>query len=228
MVGNIKNREFLKKITSIVLPAIILVGTVVYLTLYISHNTPLRLHNDSFYNQALVSAGKSIEFDLHDASRLYVYALHGMLLIFGNTPFAGVVLQVVLFFACLLFLYIGMQYFAGTIVAAIAMAVLAFSPLSLRYLFSMTPEFFYLTFALLVFMLAGAIFEKVKKSFHVKNKEAEAAAVPVSASAPGKPLHNPLPVPKKKLRPQVDFDYVVKEEDMKFDVEVADGDDFEV
>lgn len=229
MAGTIKNREFRKRIASIALPVIILIVTVVYLVLYISYNTPVMLHNDSFYNQALVSAGKSIEFNLLDVSMLYVYALHGMLLIFGNTPFAGLVLQIILFFVCLLLLYIGMQYFAGSMIAAVSMAVLAFSPLSLRYLFSITPEFFYLTFCLLGFMAAGAIFKKLKKSFHVKNKAAEASVSPASAPAPGEPLHNPLPVPKKKeRRPRADFDHGVKEADMKFDVELAEGDDFEV
>ena len=229
MSGSMKNKEYLKKAASIALPAIILVGAAVYLARYIPYNAPLMLQNDSFYNQALVSAGKNMEFDLYDASRFYVYVLHGMFLIFGNTPFAGLVLQIILFFVCLLFLYIGMRYFAGTAAAALAMAVLAFSPLSLRYLFSMTPEFLYLTCCLFGFMIAGAIFGKMKRSFRRKKEAAEVSAIPVFAPAPGEPLHNPLPVPKKKKhRSQADFDYEVKEADMKFDVEVAEDDDFEV
>ena len=54
-----------------------------------------------------------------------------------------------------------------------------------------------------------------------ENKERE-------KTAPGQPLHNPLPVPKKKSRPQADFDHQVREADMKFDMEVADDDDFDV
>ena len=46
--------------------------------------------------------------------------------------------------------------------------------------------------------------------------------------APGEPLPNPLPVPKKKPRPAADFGYQVKETDMKFDIETAEGDDFDV
>ena len=45
--------------------------------------------------------------------------------------------------------------------------------------------------------------------------------------APGEPLHNPLPVPKKKSRPQADFGYKVTDARMKFDLDVADGDDFD-
>ena len=46
--------------------------------------------------------------------------------------------------------------------------------------------------------------------------------------APGEPLHNPLPIPKKKSHAQADFGFQVKEADMKFDLEVADDDDFDV
>ena len=45
--------------------------------------------------------------------------------------------------------------------------------------------------------------------------------------APGEPLHNPLPVPKKKSRPQADFGYQVTDARMKFDLDVADEDDFD-
>lgn len=45
--------------------------------------------------------------------------------------------------------------------------------------------------------------------------------------APGEPLHNPLPVPKKKSRPQADFGYQVAEEKMRFDLDVSDEDDFD-
>lgn len=389
MSNDVKKTENLKKIASIALPVLILLGAAAHLAMYLSHNILLPLQNDSFYNRALISVGKSVPFEMHGASWLYVYALHGMLLIFGNTPFAGLVLQIILFFVCLLFLYLGMRHFAKTAAAAVAMAVLAFSPLSLRFLFSVTPEFFYLAVYLFGFYLTGVFFENFKKRaglsflqyfsavliglligclawldlygvslyfyfllFYVTGKEKAKGAFFVNLTvlfglvagfflstvqacisrmggmdfatglsfldeffslylrhaefdmwyaravlavlwilpavavicgafrrpgeealaqsddkrgekgeeapvikekeggttgqektcgekpqvqkkeqekpAPGEPLHNPLPVPKKRKRPQADFAHQVKESDMKFDVEPKDGDDFDV
>ena len=41
-------------------------------------------------------------------------------------------------------------------------------------------------------------------------------------------LDNPLPVPKKHVRRQMDFQYTVEEKDMKYDVEVSGDDDFDI
>lgn len=159
---HVKDKKWFERIASVVLPIVILIGTVVYLVLYISYNAPLTLTDDSYYRQALVSAGKSVPFALHGASWLYPCLLHMMLLIFGNTPFAGIVLQIILFFICLLLLYIGMQAFAGVLPAAVSMAALAFLPVSLQFVFSLTPEFFYLALYLLGFFLTGMFCQKLK------------------------------------------------------------------
>lgn len=41
-------------------------------------------------------------------------------------------------------------------------------------------------------------------------------------------LDNPLPVPKKHVRRQMDFQYTVEEKDMKYDVEISEDDDFDI
>lgn len=41
-------------------------------------------------------------------------------------------------------------------------------------------------------------------------------------------IENPLPLPKKHVRRQMDYQYPVEEKDMKYDVEVSDEDDFDV
>ena len=87
-----------------VLPVIVLIGVAAYLALYLTYHTPLTLEGNSFYGQALVSDRKSVSFAVHGASWIYTHLLHVMLLVFGNTPFAGVILQSVLFFVCLLLL----------------------------------------------------------------------------------------------------------------------------
>ena len=160
---HISDQEQLERIASIVLPAAVLIGIVIYLVLYMLYHIPLTLEDDSFYRQAVVSAGTSVPFTVHGASFLYPHLLHVMFLIFGNTPFAGVVLQIILFFVCLLFLYIGMQAFAGAIPAAVSMVALGFLPVSMQFVFSLTPEFFYLVFYLSGFCLTGTLFRKFKE-----------------------------------------------------------------
>lgn len=41
-------------------------------------------------------------------------------------------------------------------------------------------------------------------------------------------IENPLPLPKKHEKREMDYQYQVAEDKMKFDVEVADGDDFDI
>ncbi|MDE7186715.1 MAG: hypothetical protein K2O13_04320, partial [Lachnospiraceae bacterium] len=41
-------------------------------------------------------------------------------------------------------------------------------------------------------------------------------------------LENPLPLPKKHVHRQMDYQYTVEEQDMKFDVEVKEEDDFDI
>lgn len=56
------------------------------------------------------------------------------------------------------------------------------------------------------------------------------AKEPVSAAvSEEKPrfLENPLPLPKKHVKREMDFDHSVSEADMHYDVEVAEGDDFD-
>ncbi len=160
---HVRDRKKAEAVLSVVLPVAVLVGVVVYLVLYLVYHTPLTLADDRFYRQALVSGGKSVPFAVHGASWLYTWLLHIMFLVFGNTPFAGVVLQIVLFFGCLLFLYIGMQAFAGTLPAAVSMALFGFLPVSIKYVFSLTPELFHLALYLLGFSLAGALYKKFRR-----------------------------------------------------------------
>lgn len=157
---HIPNTQKAEAVLSVILPVTVLVGVVVYLVLYLVYHTPLTLEEDRFYSQALVSGGKDVPFAVHGASWLYTCLLRVMMFIFGNTPFAGVVLQIVLFFICLLLLYVGMQAFAGTIPAAFSMALFGFLPASFQHVFSLTPELFYLAFYLLGFSLTGTLYKK--------------------------------------------------------------------
>ncbi len=160
---HIREKERLEKVVSVVLPVLILVGAVICLVLYMFYHIPLTLEDNSFYSQALVSAGKNVSFVVHGASWLYPCLLHVMLLIFGNTPFAGVILQIILFFACLLLLYSAVRSFSGVVPAVTSMAVFAFLPGTLGYVFSLTPEFFFLSFYLFGFFLSGMLFQKFKE-----------------------------------------------------------------
>ncbi len=56
-----------------------------------------------------------------------------------------------------------------------------------------------------------------------------AVAAPVAAAPAKKPrfIENPLPLPKKHVKREMDYDYEVAEAEMHYDVETAEGDDFD-
>lgn len=375
---HIANKKRAETVFGVVITVLTILGIVVYLVSYLMHHIPAAPGDDTYYKMALVREGNDAIGSVHGISGLYVLLLHGMLLIFGNTPFAGVVLQITLFFICLALLYAGMRAYAGAFPAAVSAALFSFFPLSLEYVFSLTPELFYLVLYLFAFYLTGVLHHKfcerstvfsglyvliflsgaygtflyaseaflaqkdltgagrpaftrenimqvfripdyaciaflliisvaffVVPAFFMRKKGQNSAfilnlfmlyvfGVPgmegmrwnlavilgwcmlagvgicrtirlsekagekecvkpdkeencsladekkevtekeetekqeQKEPAPGEPLHNPLPVPKRKSRPQADFGFEVKEEDMKFDIAVAENDDFDV
>lgn len=60
-----------------------------------------------------------------------------------------------------------------------------------------------------------------------KIEEINAAAQVDEAEKP-RFIENPLPLPKKHVKREMDYEYPVAEEDMKFDIEVDDADDFDI
>lgn len=159
-----KDAEKREGLVFILLPFLILAGVIVYFIYYVVQNAPIILEDDSFYRAAyVVSGGQNMPFVTHGASFLYTRLLHGIFLLFGNVPFAGVVAQIVCFAFCLLFLYIGIRAFSDSISAAVSMAAFAFLPASLAVVFSLTPEVFYLTAYLLGFCLLGIALQNYRK-----------------------------------------------------------------
>lgn len=53
---------------------------------------------------------------------------------------------------------------------------------------------------------------------------------PEAAEQPQKPrfIENPLPLPKKHVKKDMDYQYPVEEKDMKYDIEVSEHDDFDI
>ena len=161
---HIKNKDRAEAVLAVSLPILIILGIVVYLVCYLMYHIPVMLHDDTFYRMALVTEGKSFADVPHGVSGLYVRLLHAAFLIFGNTPFAGVVLQIILFFISLLLLYIGMQAYAGAVPASVAIAAFGFFPVTIEYVFSLTPDLFYVALYLLGFYLTGVLYLKFCQS----------------------------------------------------------------
>lgn len=161
---HIKDRKRLESALAVALPVLTVLGMAVYLVFYLAGHIPVTLQDDTFYKMALVRAGDRAVYSGHGAVSLYVCLLHGALLIFGNTPFAGVVLQILLFFTCLLLLYSGMRAYAGAVPAALATAFFGFFSISLGCISLLTPEFFYLALYLFGFCLTGILYRKFCRS----------------------------------------------------------------
>jgi hypothetical protein len=49
-----------------------------------------------------------------------------------------------------------------------------------------------------------------------------------AAAEPIRYIENPLPLPKKHVKKEMDYQYPVEDKDMKYDVEVDDGDDYDI
>lgn len=60
-----------------------------------------------------------------------------------------------------------------------------------------------------------------------KNEEPEKSEGPEKREKP-RYFENPLPLPKKHVRREMDYQYPVEEKDMKYDVEVPENDDFDI
>lgn len=52
--------------------------------------------------------------------------------------------------------------------------------------------------------------------------------IEIKAEEPIKYIENPLPLPKKHVRREMDYDYQVADNKMKFDIEISDEDEFDI
>lgn len=83
--------------------------------------------------------------------------------------------------------------------------------------------------------LKNAVFSGQTEVLLEKIEEINAAAAPIPEAVPAagdlaeKPrfIENPLPLPKKHVKREMDYDYEVAEADMHYQVEIAEGDDFD-
>ena len=85
--------------------------------------------------------------------------------------------------------------------------------------------------------LKNAVFGGRAEALREKIEEINAMAAPIPAVVPEtseqvpkeKPrfFENPLPLPKKHVKREMDYDYEISEADMHYQVEIAEGDDFD-
>lgn len=146
-------------ILSIVAPIFILLGVVALMAYYLVNNMPITLSNEIYYKQAVVN-GKDTGFVVHGMSYLYVNILRTLFLIFGNNPFAGIVMQIVFFFALIVLVYITCVRVCGVIPACIGMALIGLVQIQtfLSEVFSLTPELMYLCLYFLgVLFISGIV-----------------------------------------------------------------------
>lgn len=68
------------------------------------------------------------------------------------------------------------------------------------------------------------------KGMEPKNEEPEKAGIEAKQTEPPKPrfIENPLPLPKKHEKKEMDYQYEVAEDKMKFDVTIKENDDFDI
>ncbi len=145
-----------RNVWGIVLPILVLVLTGVLMFLTLAGDEVITIENTAYYRNALVDGEAfSVSFIDHGLSYAYQWLLHVTFVIFGNQAFVGVMLQVVLFFLTLVFMYLGLRKIAGIVPATLSCLALVLLVTPSSYCFLLTPEMLgAFVFALLLFSCA--------------------------------------------------------------------------
>lgn len=75
--------------------------------------------------------------------------------------------------------------------------------------------------------LQNCIFGGQEKVVQAKIEEINASVEPVEEEKP-RFIENPLPLPKKHIKKEMDYQYPVEDKDMKYDIDVDENDDFDI
>lgn len=136
------------------LPVLVLLAVLAYLAFHLMTSPDA----SSFIRMSPDLAGQVVPFTVHGASWLYACLVHGVFLVSGGTPVALFALQVTLFSACILLLYVGMRAYTGAVPAAVSAAAFVFFPSSIRYVFFPVSGLFFLAFYLSGLCLMGILY----------------------------------------------------------------------
>lgn len=124
----------------------LMAASVLYRVHYLLHSTNVDILKTTYYEMAKVTDKGEILNMTHGASYVYTVLLSVVFSFIGNKVFAGVILQFVIQVLTMLFLYFSLRLLTGKISALVATAFLAFAPIYVYNMFSLTPEGLYLLF----------------------------------------------------------------------------------
>lgn len=113
-----------------------------------------------YYEQALVTSGQTSVDLIRNIGDLYTFCLSFALSFLGNKLIAGVWLQILLQMLSALLGFFAIRWFAGKLPAYAVLVLLAFSPVYIDQLFSMTPEVFSFFLFLLALLIIGSYVKK--------------------------------------------------------------------
>ncbi len=132
------------RVLKVLLPVLLLAGAVFRMVTHVYLHVPIVIEDGTYYYAAMVTVGTPVEFVPYGLSFIYTCLLRGLFLFFGNDPLSGIVLQVIFFFAILLFTYISVYRLCGFSPALLTLGALAFWPGTLKDVFSLDPHMFFL------------------------------------------------------------------------------------
>ena len=132
------------RVLKVLLPVLVLAGAVFRMVTHVYLHSPIVIEDGTYYYAAVVTVGNPVEFVPYGLSFIYTCLLRGLFLFFGNDPLSGIVLQVIFFFAILLFTYISVYRLCGFCPALLTLGALAFWPSTLKDVFSLDPHMFFL------------------------------------------------------------------------------------
>lgn len=116
---------------------------------------------DPVFEMAKVTAEGFSPTVAHRGAELYLYLLHGAMLLVGNKASAAVVLQSLLLVCAALSLYLGIRRLSGPAVAFVSIAFLGFAPYMLEETKRLTPFLLFLIFYGAALYCIGAILHRM-------------------------------------------------------------------
>ncbi|MDE6014073.1 MAG: glycosyltransferase family 39 protein [Acetatifactor sp.] len=119
------------------------------------------VETDPVFEMAKVTAEGFSPAVAHQGAELYLYLLHGAMLLVGNKASAAVFLQSLLAVCAAVSLYLGIRRLSGPVAALISIVFLGFAPYMLEETKRLTPLLLFLIFYGAALYCIGAIFHRM-------------------------------------------------------------------
>lgn len=107
---------------------------------------PWQISGDTFFESAVVTGETFFPQTYHGGAKVYLWLLHGAMVLLGNRTFAAIVLQLLLLFGAVAVVYYGVKKLSGAVAAFVTIAFIGFAPFMIAQTERFTPFLVFLIF----------------------------------------------------------------------------------